>query len=307
MRVGSSGPQVRELHERLSALGEYQLDQTSDAFDDATKAVVEAFQRSRGLVITGEVDQLTWARLLEASWSLGQRLLYLRHPNMRGDDVAELQVRLAQMGFNPGRIDGIFGPLTQSALREFQHNCGLSPTGELAMESYVEIVRLSSASESRRLVTEARAIAGFDDKRSGPLVLSGHGGFYDAVVDATRSLEPVLLGTTPTDEITQQANALSAALVLDFNSSLDSPALHLHYFASYRSHSQLGERIASSLAAELTKLPEAPRVEVTGMALPVLRETQMTTVAIEHGNLDNQVFLDMAAVFSAVLGQVMHR
>ena len=31
---------------------------------------------------------------------------------LRGDDVAELQVRLAQLGFNPGRIDGIFGPAT---------------------------------------------------------------------------------------------------------------------------------------------------------------------------------------------------
>jgi len=44
---------------------------------------------------------------------------------LRGDDVAELQVRLAQFGFNPGRIDGIFGVLTEEALNEFQRNCAL--------------------------------------------------------------------------------------------------------------------------------------------------------------------------------------
>jgi len=29
----------------------------------------------------------------------------------------------------------------------------------------------------------------------------------------------------------------------------------------------------------------ALRIEVTGMALPILRETQMTTLHVEHGNL----------------------
>jgi len=291
----------------LSALGEFQLDATADLFTDATKAVVEAFQRSRGLVITGEVDHLTWSRLLEASWQLGQRLLFLHHPNLRGDDVAELQVRLAQMGFNPGRIDGIFGPLSEGALRDFQSNCGLTPSGELTMESYVELIRLSSAKEPRRLVTEARAVAGFDDFRSGPLILCGEGVLYDAVVDATRDLAPLLLGALSPEDIAHQANSLGAALVVHFSSSLDSPALHLHYFASYRSHSQRGERVASSLASELSQVTNAPRVEITGMALPVLRETRMTTVAIEHGNLDNQGLSDIASAFSLVFGQVIHR
>jgi len=84
-----------------------------DLFGDETIALVEAFQRARGLSITGEIDDVTWTRLVEAGWRLGQRLLYLVHPYLRGDDVAELQVRLAQLGFNPGRIDGSSVPCSR--------------------------------------------------------------------------------------------------------------------------------------------------------------------------------------------------
>jgi N-acetylmuramoyl-L-alanine amidase len=119
---------VRELNERLVALALSPITDHDDIFDAQTVAYVQAFQRSRGLPLTGVVDATTWERLAEARWQLGQRLLYDTRPALRGDDVAELQVRLAQLGFNPGRIDGIFGPLTAGALTEFQRNCALEAT-----------------------------------------------------------------------------------------------------------------------------------------------------------------------------------
>ena len=36
----------------------------------------------------------------------------LTAPNLRGEDVAELQRILARLGFDCGRVDGIFGPDT---------------------------------------------------------------------------------------------------------------------------------------------------------------------------------------------------
>ena len=39
-----------------------------------------------------------------------------------GDDVAELQQRLSALGFDSGRVDGIFGDLTSAALGEFQRD-----------------------------------------------------------------------------------------------------------------------------------------------------------------------------------------
>ena len=75
----------------------------------STQAAVCAFQQARGLTSTGVCDDLTWTALVEASWRLGDRHLYLRAPHLRGDDVAELQHRLGQFGFDAGRVDGIFG------------------------------------------------------------------------------------------------------------------------------------------------------------------------------------------------------
>lgn len=47
----------------------------------------------------------------------------------RGEPVSELQRKLEAAGFSPGKIDGIFGPKTEAALREYQKANGLSADG----------------------------------------------------------------------------------------------------------------------------------------------------------------------------------
>lgn len=47
----------------------------------------------------------------------------------RGSSVTELQQALKSAGFNPGPIDGIFGPRTQAALRAYQESIGVPVTG----------------------------------------------------------------------------------------------------------------------------------------------------------------------------------
>jgi hypothetical protein len=54
-------------------------------------------------------------------------------------------------------------------------------------------------------------------------------------------------------------------------------------------------------------LPEVPRVEVTGMALPILRETKMTTVHVEHGDVSEAVLHQSITAFEGVVEQVIHR
>ena len=84
---------------------------------------------SAGCGTPGSCDEVTWRAIVEASWKLGDRLLMLVAPNLRGDDVAELQASLARIGFDSGRVDGIFGPATARALEDFQHNSGLYVDG----------------------------------------------------------------------------------------------------------------------------------------------------------------------------------
>jgi N-acetylmuramoyl-L-alanine amidase len=86
---------------------------------------IRSFQQERGLHITGELDSATSRALEESRWKLGDRSLNLQpSPMMHGDDLATLQSRLTEMGFNCGRVDGIFGPMTESAVKEFQKSVG---------------------------------------------------------------------------------------------------------------------------------------------------------------------------------------
>ncbi len=270
--------------------------------------MVEAFQRSRGLPITGVIDETTWNRLIEAGWRLGERLLYLAHPHLRGDDVAELQVRLAQLGFNPGRIDGIFGSVTEHALLDFQRNCGLETDGTLTRATLLEILRLTSIVSNRYLVTEARDQAGFDDVGAGPIVVCGQSPLAQLVAQNLVSAREVrLMEDATTDEVALFSNAHQAALVLSFQTLEQLNVIHLHYWASYHSHSRRAEQLAGAIGAGLGRSEKLPRVEITGMALPILRETKMMTLHIEHGTPAHQVLSEMAAEIAAVVMKVIHR
>lgn len=59
-----------------------------------------------------------------------QRTLYLESPLMTGDDVLQLQLRLIDLGYlDAGTADGIFGPMTDEAVRLFQEVYGLEVDG----------------------------------------------------------------------------------------------------------------------------------------------------------------------------------
>jgi len=52
-----------------------------------------------------------------------------------GDEVRDLQERLAAAGLSPGEIDGVFGPHTQAAVVAFQLQQGLVPDGEVGPQT----------------------------------------------------------------------------------------------------------------------------------------------------------------------------
>jgi N-acetylmuramoyl-L-alanine amidase len=70
-------------------------------------------------------------------------------PNLRGDDVAELQAMLARLGFDCGRVDGIFGPGTLRALEDFQRNCGLYDDGICGPDTVKALQVLNSTDRDR--------------------------------------------------------------------------------------------------------------------------------------------------------------
>jgi len=299
---------VRDLHDRLNDLGHASVSDAAEVFGDETVALVEAFQRAKGLPITGAVDEVTWTRLVEAGWRLGQRLLFLTRPYLRGDDVAELQVRLAQLGFNPGRIDGIFGPLLDDALSEFQRNCGLEVNGTLTRRTLLELTRVAPSTATPHLVTDARDTAGFLDDSTGPIVLCGTSPLRQLLEEALGDQRRVVaLPDAASVEVAAFANDHHAAVVLSFEQVDPQEDFRLNYWASYRSHSRRGEMLASAMASALSKSRIASRVEIAGMALPLLRETRMTTLHVEHGPRDLEELRAITEALTSVLVEVFHR
>lgn len=130
---GARGRAVRDIQTRLLGLG-YSIadDERGNQYGPGTADAVRAFQQRRGLLVDGIVGPESWRELVEASWRVGDRVLYLRSPNLRGDDVRDLQERLSALGFDTGRVDGIFGPRTSAAVHEFQSNYGIPPDGIVA-------------------------------------------------------------------------------------------------------------------------------------------------------------------------------
>lgn len=248
------------------------------------------------------VDEITWTRLIEAGWSLGDRLLYLVKPYLRGDDVAELQVRLSQLGFDPGRVDGVFGPLLDGALRDFQRNCGIEISAALTQRTLIELRRFSPSSD-RTLVSEARDGAGFDLPLGGPLVIWGPSPLAEAIARglAHSDFDPER-STWTVEQVATYANVVGALGVLSLVQQPDSSGVHLHYWSSYKSYSRRGEQLASAIASAISRDDVALRLEVTGMALPILRETQMTTLHVEHGEMP----LDEADQLAKAISQALH-
>src|SRR5919206_234303 len=99
-------------------------------YDEATERAIRHFQQVRGLSVDGRVGDETYRALSEARWSLGDRVLRFDPDRpMRGDDVTALQERLLELGYDAGRADGILGPETETGLRAFQRDYGLTADG----------------------------------------------------------------------------------------------------------------------------------------------------------------------------------
>jgi peptidoglycan hydrolase-like protein with peptidoglycan-binding domain len=49
--------------------------------------------------------------------------------------VKQVQEKLSEQGYDVGPVDGIFGPKTQQALRKFQEDKGVQPTGQIDQQT----------------------------------------------------------------------------------------------------------------------------------------------------------------------------
>ena len=164
---GCRGDEVRQLQQALIDLGF--LKGTADGvYGNKTETAVRAFQKNSGLSVDGLAGTKTYELAVSKAGAKGEvnsvqasqggavisqtysaTTLY---NGCRGEEVRQLQQALVDLGFLKGTADGVFGNKTESAVRAFQKNSGLSVDGlagtqtrELAM-SKAEAIKDSAAS-----------------------------------------------------------------------------------------------------------------------------------------------------------------
>ncbi|MDQ3958258.1 MAG: N-acetylmuramoyl-L-alanine amidase [Actinomycetota bacterium] len=177
IRQGDRSPQVEDVQARLRGL-KLPVEDDAGYFGDSTRRAVRAFQQRRGILVDGIVGPHTWSELVEASWRLGDRSLYLKHPPFRGDDVSLLQARLNALGFDSGREDGIFGEDTAHAVKAFQKEYGIAEDGIWGPRSHTALagLRVDRPGTTARLREELKRAAGADLHLALVVLDPGHGG-----------------------------------------------------------------------------------------------------------------------------------
>lgn len=256
-------------------------------FCPATAASLRSFQEHRGLRVTGVCDADCWTALIEANWSLGDRMLVLTSPNLRGDDVAELQASLARLGFDCGRVDGIFGPKTARALEDFQSNCGLPGDGICGAETLRSLRRVigqTGAGPGIAIVRERERLRQAPTALGSLRVVIGQFGGLGSISRAiSRELrlagaQVVLLDEPDAGLQARTANQFGAHLYVGLEAGR-AEATVVHYYQVPTFESVGGKSLAAALSREIRACGLAV-AEPCGMRLPVLRETRMPAVLV---------------------------
>jgi len=235
--------------------------------------------------------------LVESTWRPGDRPLRLVAPHLRGDDVGWLQTALGRLGFDCGRVDGIFGPATARALEDFQRNCGLDvdgvcgPTTVRALE--INGARTGSGpgvAAIRELEQLSSVGATLPQLR---VVVGQFGGLSTLARHITRSLRHHGARVITADELDPSlhaaaANRYAATVYVGFEPRTDAVA-EIAYYATAGFESQGGRALAERIAAAFRVTGALPPVQSHGMRLPVLRETRMTAVVCSLGPVQRVV------------------
>jgi N-acetylmuramoyl-L-alanine amidase len=330
-RLGDSGPAVAQiigLLQRIGVLGDsapetaYDEDALGEAlYDERVELAVRAFQQQRGLTVDGVVGPLTFRRLDEARWRLGDRILtHLPGNLLAGDDVYSLQGRLLDLGFRVGRLDGYFGPETEAGVREFQRNFGIPPDGTCGPATLKALARLSpmvrggapNALRAHERIREAGPHLGGKivviDVGRGHNLPAQYAQTSDAILhDLAQRVEGRLVATgvqaflttprwaVPGEETERAAFAnrtgadLFLSLALDASANLDACGVSAYFFgdAHQETWSSAGERFAGLVQREIVARSDLVDLRWHPKTWDILRRTRMPAIRLDAGYLTN--------------------
>jgi N-acetylmuramoyl-L-alanine amidase len=289
---GDVGEAVSDVQRRLIALGQDTgPDGDKGAYGLGTDEAVERFQQARGLDIDGVCGAQTWSALVEAGYQLGDRLIYRRSPMLRGDDVYDLQRQLCALGFDAGRVDGIFGPDTEGALKDFQRNSAITTDGVCGRDALSTLRRLGDRTHgeaSGALVRQAEQLRDVGPSLAGRRIALGERGGLGALSHALQRVlvdrgAHILVLHDP-DESSQAKAANDYAADAFVALELDEAATcSVAYFGVPGYESLGGRRLGELILEQIPPVLAIPAGSLQGMRRPLLRETRMPAVTCRFG------------------------
>ena len=273
---------------------------------------LRAFQQERGLIVSGEIDSQTLRAIDEARWKLGDRILSFVPGNpLRGDDVATLQSRLVDMGFDCGRVDAIFGTRTDGAVKEFQKSVGVKVDGvcgPATIMSLMRLVRTVSGGAPIQLRDNAKRAVRGPALANKIIVLDPSSLPEDREIafDIAQRLEGRLIALGVTVFLSRSsakdpseidrinfANESGADLVISFHTDTYknelAHGLTTYYYGNdlHGVHSVVGERFAALVQREITARTDLLNCRTHAKSWDLLRLTKAPTVRIDLGYLSN--------------------
>ncbi len=317
-RLGDRGAAVEEVQAALVALGLLAASPAEPAFDAATDRAVREFQQRRGLSVDGLVGEETYRALAAARLRLGDRILSLASRPFTGDDVAALQERLLELGFDVGRVDGVLGDRTEGALKAFQREYGLvsdGVCGPATLRALRQLGRLVVGGRPHQL-RESEALHRSGSSLAGKTIVidPGHGAEDRGAVghdldeaSVTEELAARLEGrlgalgvravltrgpdTCPTEAARAAfANEAGADLLLSLHVDRSTSArcqgvATYHFGTGSGTTSTVGERLASLVQREVVARTDLLDGRVHAKTWELLRLTAMPAVRLELGYL----------------------
>lgn len=211
---------------------------------------------------------------------------------LRGDDVAELQLRLGALGFDAGRVDGIFGPMTQAAVGDFQRNAGLISDEVCGPETVAFLRRLEGRGGTAPVtgVRERERLR----RRAGPIAqLRIAIGSVDTLHPVMAALAAELQLAGLTTLLLAEDWAAQASATNEFDADVyvglvvaDDPVVETSYFLAPGYESAGGRHLAQLILRELPVAPGWAIGVAAGKRLPILRETRPPAVVVKLGDAD---------------------
>jgi N-acetylmuramoyl-L-alanine amidase len=319
-KLGDRSTAVELISNTLLRLGF--ITAPSDIFDEKLTQAIKAFQQERGLTATGVINEITARSLEEARFKLGDRVLSFNSSSlMRGDDVSNLQDRLIQMGFNCGKVDGIYGAITEAAVKEFQKSVGITADGKCGPATLISLMRLiktvsggapnqlrETVKHSVRPSALANKVIVIDPSWGGQFTGERANGVAESevVFDLAQRLEGRLIALGVNVVLTRSANnsplevdrikvanSVDADLVIALkvdsykNEKANGVATYFYGRDDKGVRSVVGERFANLIQREICARTDLLNCHTHAKSWDLLRLTVAPTVRIDLGYLSN--------------------